>query len=69
MKIISTWRCLIVYTLLCIGLLSLLAIFADDNRPLGEWLKIRVCLGAVSAVSFYVMHRLRLLWECNDKVQ
>lgn len=63
MKAIFNWRYYVIFVLLAIGLLSFLAIGADDNRPLGAWIELRLYLALIAFGSFYAMNRLRIHWE------
>lgn len=68
MKAIFNWRYYAIYALFAIGLISLLFIFGDDERPLGAWLETRLYLAIIAAGSFYTMHRLRLHWEAKGEI-
>ncbi len=68
MKAILNWRYYVMFALLAIGMVSTLAIFSEDSRPLGEWIEIRVYLSIIAAASFYVMNRLRIRWESKGEI-
>lgn len=63
MKAIFNWRYYVIFTLLAIGVLSFSAIGAEDNRPMREWIEVRMYLALLGFGSFYAMNRLRIYWE------
>lgn len=69
MKAIFNWRYYVIYALFSVGLMSLLLIVGEDERPLGAWLETRLYLAAICAASFYTMNRLRLYWEAKGEIK
>ena len=68
MKSLLNWRYYVIYALLAVGCISVLAIFSEEERPFAEWVKVRVYLALIATVSFYVMNRLRIHWESQNKI-
>lgn len=68
MKAIFNWRYYVIYALFSIGIISLLFIFSEDDRPLGAWIEMRIYLAIISAASFYIMHRLRTCWTAKGEL-
>ena len=68
MKAIFNWRYYVIFALLAIGLLSFLAIGAEDSLPLGAWIKLRIYLAIIAFGSLYAMNRLRIHWEKEGKI-
>ena len=68
MKSLLNWRYYVIYALLAIGIISVLGIFSEEERPFAEWLKVRVYLALIATASFYVMNRLRIRWESRGEI-
>lgn len=68
MKECFNWRYYVIYALFTIGLMSLFIVFGDDDRPMGQWIKIRLYFPIISAVSFYATCRLKSYWESKGEI-
>ena len=68
MKSLLNWRYYVIYALLAVGIISILGIFSEEERPFAEWVKVRVYLALIATVSFYVMNRLRVRWESRGEI-
>ena len=68
MKSLLNWRYYVIYALLAVGCISVLAIFSEEERPLAQWIEVRIYLALIATVSFYVMNRLRIRWESRGEI-
>lgn len=69
MKQILNWRMWVIHLLLAAGLLCVLAIFSDDDRPLASFIRIRLMLAATASLCFLSMRSLRIRWEAKGKIK
>lgn len=68
MKVLLNWRYYIMTALLGAGILGVMLIFGDDNRPLANWFTLRIFLGAFCAACFYALGKLTAKWERENKI-
>ncbi|MBD5302292.1 MAG: hypothetical protein HDS16_04765 [Bacteroides sp.] len=68
MKILLNWRYYVMFVLLFVGIVSLLAVFGEDNRPVVSWVIARGYYSLSAIGSFYTLRRLRVYWESQDKI-
>lgn len=52
------WRRGVMAVAFIAGCLAVAMAFGDDDRPLGEWMAMRLMLEAVAAGCFYAVYRL-----------
>lgn len=56
------------FTLLGVTACSVLLIFADDNRPLSDWIEVRIYLAAVACVCGFTLRKLTQKWTAEGKI-
>lgn len=68
MKQLLSWRQLTLYVLFAVGFLAVVLVFAEDERPLDEWIAVRIGLVIISTACFYPMAKLTRKWEHEGKI-
>lgn len=57
------------YALLAIGFFAVILIFGDDERPMSQWIEVRIYLAAIAAACFYPLRKLTKKWEREGKIK
>lgn len=63
MKALLNWRYYVLTTLFATMFLSVVLIFGEDERPLGQWILTRVCLAAFTYVCGLAFRQLSMKWK------
>lgn len=69
MKQLLNWRKWVQYALLSIGFFALVLIFGEDERPMGEWIEVRIYLALIATACFYSLGKLTKKWEREGKIE
>lgn len=69
MKQLLNWRQCVLYALLAIGIFAVILIFGDDERPMAQWIEVRIYLTLIAAACFYPLGRLTKRWQNKGKVE
>lgn len=69
MKQLLNWRQCVLYALLAIGFFAVILIFGDDERPMSQWIEVRIYLAAIAAACFYPLCKLTKKWEREGKIK
>lgn len=69
MKQSFNWRQWVLYALFAIGFFAVILIFGDDERPMAEWIEVRIYLALIATVCFYPLSKLTKKWECEGKIK
>lgn len=69
MKRLLNWRQWVLYLLFVIGFMAVMLIFGDDERPLGEWVEVRIYLALIATACFYPLCKLTKKWERERKIK
>ena len=57
------------YALLAIGFFAVILIFGDDERPMSQWIEVRIYLAAIAAACCYPLCKLTKKWEREGKIK
>lgn len=57
------------YALFAIGFFAVILIFGDDERPMAEWIEVRIYLALIATVCFYPLSKLTKKWEREGKIK
>lgn len=68
MKAILNWRYYVMFILLFTGIVALLCIAGKDDRPLAEWIEVRIYLFALASACFCILAKITKRWEKKDKI-
>lgn len=68
MKALTKWRFGVLYVLLLTGIMAVLFIFGDDERPMAQWIEVRIYLVAIAAVCFCTLGGLTKKWNREGKI-
>lgn len=60
---------LVLYALFAAGFLALILIFGKDERPMAQWIEVRIYLAAIAAACFYPLCKLTKKWEREGKIK
>lgn len=69
MKTKLNWRWLVLYALFAAGFLAVVLIFGDDERPMAQWIELRIYLAAIATACFYPLCKLMEKWEREGKIK
>ena len=69
MRQLFNWRQWTLYALLAVGSLAVMLIFGDDERPMAQWIEVRIYLAAIAAACFYPLCKLTKKWEREGKIK
>ncbi len=69
MKTKLNWRWLVLYALFTAGFSAVILMFGEDERPVGEWVEVRIILAAIAAACLYPLCRLAKKWEREGKIK
>lgn len=69
MKRFLNWRQWVLYALFAIGFFAVILIFGDDERPMAEWIEVRIYLALIATVCFYPLSKLTKKWEREGKIK
>lgn len=67
MKTILNRRMWALCALLAIGFFAVVLIFGDDERPMRQWIELRIYLALIATACFYPLCRLTKKWEREGK--
>lgn len=69
MKSLLNWRQWELYALFAIGFFAVILIFGEDERPMAQWIEVRIYLVLVAVACFYPLCRLVKKWEREGKIK
>ena len=69
MKSLLNWRQWELYALFVIGFFAVILIFGEDERPISEWIEVRIYLAAIAVACFHTLWKLTKKWEREGKIE
>lgn len=69
MKQLFNWRQWVLYALFVIGFSAVILVFGDDERPMAQWIEVRVYLALIAFACFYPLRKLTKKWEREGKIK
>lgn len=69
MKSLFNWRQWVLYALFATGFFAVMLIFSNDERPISEWIEVRVYLALIAFACFYPLCKLTKKWEREGKIK
>lgn len=69
MEQLLNWRQWVLYALFTAGFFAVVLIFSEDERPLAQWMEVRIYLALIATACFYPLCKLPKKWEREGKIK